>query len=490
MRLTKWFARSMRAMAGQLDPLDNRYYSGASGMFSSAAGQTVSEESAQGVATVWACVDLISKAFAMLPCAVKDEGTAEPVPGHPIARMLVRNPNPYQTAVKFRRMMMRRALLSGNAYAKIVRTPSGVQLWPIDPSRVTKTELLPSGDVRYTISNPTSSPTTAFRWEDILHIYGPTMDGLSGLSVIGYARQTIGANIAMERHGALLFSQGVRPSVLLTRPANASGRQMPESLRSGIQDSFNRANAGEAGAHRGIVLEDGMVPTMFAMSNEDAQFLESQRFGVGQIARWYGVPPHMVGDVERTTSWGSGIEQMSAQFVTYCLQPWAEEWEQALEMALLRDGEQLKFNLNVLLRGDALTRYQVYQIGRNIGTLSPNDVLRLEDMPMRDDPGGDKYQDTPNGASPNGDGAAQMPQDEDETAALEARTNAAGVLVRAGYVPEDAAKVVGLPPMRHLGFAPVTVQSAPSGRPSPSAPAAPPEEPDEDDPEDDTEDAA
>jgi len=403
-RVMGWAGRKL--MAG-LDPLNDRYYQPSGVLFSSAAGYPVSEESALKVSAVWRCVRLISEALAMLPVQVKRG--SEIVQDHPVSLLMKRRPNMYQTAATFKRTMQRRALLLGNGYAEIMR---GGMLVPIDNAHVLKTELLENFTVRYTIQQPLKAPRYLYRGRDMLHVMGCSTDGLTGLSVIGYMRQSVGANLAMEEHGAKVFSNGVRPSMFLTRPAQAGGKGMSEPLRAGIEASVNAANSGNTRAHRAIVLEDGMTATIAQFNNEDSQFLESRRFGVTDIARWFGVPSHMVNDTEKTTSWGSGIEQMSTEFVTYGLMPWAEEWEQALEMAFLDDDESVKFNFNGLLRGDSAARASFYQIMRNVGAMTANQVAEREDLPRRTDPGGDSYQDTPNGASPNAFGAPRAPQPE------------------------------------------------------------------------------
>lgn len=467
-RARSWMGRKM--LAG-LDPLDDRYYQGASSMiYPTAAGRNVSETEAQSIAAVWACVDLISKALAILPVTVMAETANGPAPqkGHWLSRALKRRPNPYQTALTYKRSQMRRVLLNGNAYARIKPALGGYEFWPIAPERVTKTELLADGRVRYEVQRQGAGPEYLYRGLDMFHIHGPSMDGLTGLSVVAHARQTFGLALAMERHGAKLFGQGVRIAGVLTRPARADGKGLKEEVRQALETSFGREFGGEGGVQRVPILEDGMDWKPAGMSNEDAQFLESRRFSVGEIARWFGVPPHMVFDVERTTSWGTGIEAMTTQFGVYGLQPWCEEWEQALEMAFLDDEEAVKFDMRVLLRGDAAARAAFYQILRNTGAFTPNDILRLEDYPLRTDPGGDSYQDTPTGASPNGTVGADMAEgptlestgDSEGADEILTRANAVGVLVRAGYKPEDVTSVAGLPAMSHLGLPPVTIQGA------------------------------
>ncbi|HET6498188.1 MAG TPA: phage portal protein, partial [Coriobacteriia bacterium] len=345
----------------------------------SATGVRVSADTAMRASAVWGCVRLISETVASLPLSIysrTEDGGRKEATQHPIYTLLHYRPNRLQTSTEFVQMLTASALLRGNGYAEIVPGPRGPvdQLLPLHPDRVTPEET--TSGIRYRVMRK-NGQTDYLLDEDLLHLRGITSDGLLGLSIIEYARETVGLALATESYGARLFSQNARPGGVLTHPS-----KLNQETADRIRASWQQAHAGLGNAHAVAVLEEGMKFEPVGMTNEDAQFLATREFQAEEIARWFGVPPHMIGLTSKSTSWGSGIEAQSINFLTYTLLPWLRRWEQTIARDLIvADGYYFaKFNVNGLLRGDSAARSSFYSLGRQWGYLSVNDIRGLEDL--------------------------------------------------------------------------------------------------------------
>ena len=221
---------------------------------------------------------------------------------------------------------------------------------------------------------------------DVLHIPGLGFDGLVGYSPIAMAKNAIGMAIACEEYGAKFFANGAAPGGVLEHPGTLKDPQR-------IRESWQSTYGGTSNAHRIAVLEEGMKYTPIGISPEQAQFLETRKFQINEIARIFRVPPHMVGDLEKSSF--SNIEQ-SLEFVKYTLDPWVIRWEQSIMRTLLSQEEKVqyfvKFNLEGLLRGDYQSRMNGYAIGRQNGWMSANDIRELENLDrIPAEEGGDLY---------------------------------------------------------------------------------------------------
>ena len=212
-------------------------------------------------------------------------------------------------------------------------------------------------------------------------------DGLVGYSPIAMAKNSIGMAIACEEYGARFFSNGAAPGGVLEHPGTVKEPQK-------IRDSWNKSFMGTPNSHRIAVLEEGMKYTPIGISPNEAQFLETRKFQINEIARIFRVPPHMVGDLEKSSF--SNIEQQSLEFVKYTLDPWVSRWEQSMVRSLLLPDEKkeyfVKFNVDGLLRGDYQSRMNGYATARQNGWMSANDIRELENLdriPKED--GGDLY---------------------------------------------------------------------------------------------------
>ena len=289
---------------------------------------------------------------------------------------------------------MTHLLLWGNAYAQIIRNGKGevIALYPLMPNRMvvdrdTKGRLY----YQYTTSTedaPTMKGVTVnLPPSDVLHIPGLGFDGLVGYSPIAMAKNAIGMAIACEEYGAKFFANGAAPGGVLEHPGTIKD---PQRVRESWQSTFG----GSGNSNKIAVLEEGMKYTPIGISPEQAQFLETRKFQVNEIARIFRVPPHMVGDLEKSSF--SNIEQQSLEFVKYTLDPWVIRWEQTIHRSLLLPDEKsqyfVKFNLEGLLRGDYQSRMNGYAIGRQNGWMSANDIRELENLDrIPAEEGGDLY---------------------------------------------------------------------------------------------------
>lgn len=371
-----------------------------------ASGAGVTPDSAMRVATVYACVRIISGAVATLPLHVKrrvDERTREDASDTPIWTVLRKRPNRWQTPSQFRRMLQAHLLLRGNAYAMIVRSRGMVQeLIPLHPDRV---EVSQADDLAldYIYTRPDGRRIRLSQAE-VFHLVGLTLDGVHGVSAISYARETIGLSLAMEDHGATTFRNGARVSGVLKHP-NKLGPEAVAHLKAGLEEF--RAGGEQEG--KNLILEEGMDYARIAMTAEDAQWIESRKFSRTDIAMFFGVPPHMIGDTEKSTSWGTGIEQQSIGFVAWTLEDHLTMWEEAINRDLIGAEDDLyaRFNRAALVKGDIKARWEAYVKGLQWGVYSPNEIRALEDQNPRD--GGDVFYPPPNTAGVPANGKAGSP---------------------------------------------------------------------------------
>ena len=362
------------------------------------SGKNVNERTAMRVTAVYSCVRILSEAIAGLPLHLYkqiDKGGKEKAIEHPLYKLLHDEPNPEMTSFVFRETLMSHLLLWGNAYAQIIRNGKGqvVALYPLMPNRMT-VDRDSNGRIYYTYSvnesdNPKLRKLGQIRMtkDEIFHIPALGFDGLVGYSPIAMAKNAIGMAMACEEYGAKFFANGASPSGVLEHPGNIKD---PDKLR----ESWNTLFQGSGNSHKIAVLEEGLKYQPIGISPNEAQFLETRKFQIDEIARIFRVPPHMVGDLDKSSF--SNIEQQSLEFVKYTLDPWVTRWEQAIHRSLLLESEKTdyfaKFNVDGLLRGDYQSRMNGYSVGIQNGFLSPNDIRSLENMDLiPDNLGGNLY---------------------------------------------------------------------------------------------------
>lgn len=361
------------------------------------SGKPVNEHTAMQMTAVYSCVRILAEAVAGLPLHLykyTESGGKEKAISHPLYFLLHDEPNPEMSSFVFRETLMTHLLLWGNAYAQIIRNGKGevIALYPLMPNRMS-VDRDSSGSLyysytRYSDEAPTmNGVTVTLRPSDVFHIPGLGFDGLVGYSPIAMAKNAIGMAIACEEYGAKFFANGAAPGGVLEHPGTIKDPQK-------VRDSWNAAYQGSSNSHRVAVLEEGMKYQPIGISPEQAQFLETRKFQINEIARIFRVPPHMVGDLEKSSF--SNIEQQSLEFVKYTLDPWVIRWEQAISRALLRQDEKklyfAKFNVDGLLRGDYVSRMNGYATARQNGWMSANDIRELENLDrIPPELGGDLY---------------------------------------------------------------------------------------------------
>lgn len=352
----------------------------------SAAGPMISPRNALTSTAVLACVRVLAESIASLPLILyrRVGDGKERADDLSLYEILHDQPNPELTSFEWRELMMAHALLWGNAYAEKEFNRGGevIGLWPLNPAQTEPVR--DNGELRYlTRVDDVDYNLPAWR---VHHLRGLSGDGVHGYSMIRLAMNAIGMGLAMEEFGGRFFSNGARPGLILKHPGVIS----PEA-HARLKNSWSADHEGLSNAHRVRIIEEGMDVETIGVPPEEAQFLESRKFQLQEIARIYRVPPHMLADLDRATF--SNIEQQGIDFVTHSLRPWLVRSEQALRRDLLRPDERrllkIEYLVDGLMRGDIASRYQAYSIGRQNGWLSANDIRGLENLnPI---PGGDVY---------------------------------------------------------------------------------------------------
>lgn len=380
-------------------PVDKAADAGYSFLFGrTTSGKPVNERTAMQTTAVYACVRILAEAVASLPLHVyeyQDDGGKKLVHDHPLYYLLHDEPNPEMTSFVFRETLMSHLLIWGNAYAQIIRDGAGrvLGLYPLLPDKM-DVQRDDKGNIYYVYSrNSDENPmfkeygNIRLKAEDVLHIPGLGFDGLIGYSPIAMAKNAVGMTLACEEYGASFFANGANPGGVLEHPG-----VLKDPLK--VRESWNSVYRGVNNAHKIAVLEEGMKYQQIGIPPEEAQFLETRKFQINEIARLYRIPPHMVGDLDKSSF--SNIEQQSLEFVKYTLDPWVIRWEQSLQRSLFLPGEKgkyfIKLNVDGLLRGDYQSRMNGYAVGRQNGWFSANDIREMENMnPIPDEEGGNLY---------------------------------------------------------------------------------------------------
>jgi len=339
------------------------------------AGIRVDHDNALTLSAVFRAVRAIAEPLALLQWGVyRDAANGKIAVNDDIKYLLHRRPNPEMSAFTFRETLIAWALTWGNGYAEIEFDLGlrPVALWPISPDRVEVRR--ENGLIVYDISNG-KGKTDTLPASKIFHLHGLGFDGLTGYSVISLAARSIGLGMAAEEFGAAFFGNGAVMSGSLTHPGKLS-----DDAFNRLQTDFNNKYSSAKNAHKPIILEEGMKWESIGLPPGDAQFLETRKFNITDIARWYGVPPHKLYELDRATF--GNIEHQSIEFVIDTIMPWAVRLEQEADAKVLRGnrGRYTKINLNALMRGDNQSRVAFYQGMRNMGVFSANDICALEDM--------------------------------------------------------------------------------------------------------------
>lgn len=355
------------------------------------AGVSVNEGKALTISAVWRAVRVITSA-ANLPLEAYKVWTLEPV-AHPIVRSM----NPTLTNFEVKETIFASLALWGNAYCYKQRSPAGkiIALVPIDPGRVKVHKvdfdketraLMPSGKL-FEVTHPTKSISEVFDETEILHIPGLSYNGIVGISPIGCAAQSLGVSIAAEEYGARFYGSGSLMSGVLTTDQSID-QAAADALKKRWQDKV----AGVGRSHEVVVLDKGAKFQQISIPPADAQFLESRRFQIEEVARWFDLPPHLLFQTDKSTTWGSGLEQQTQGAITFGLQSYLTRVEERFSKEVITDPEvETKFNLDGLLRGDSAARSSYYASGYQNGWLSIDEIRRKENLPPLPDGSGADY---------------------------------------------------------------------------------------------------
>jgi HK97 family phage portal protein len=374
-----------------------------------ASGVRVTPETAMKAPTVFAIVNTLSRSVASLPVYIlKDES----VPGkrkqtrqpqHPVAKLL-RKPNKIQTPYDYWSLVMTRLVLYGEFFARKLQSANGriVQLVPIAPTDV-EIEQTIGGQLQFRIQLPNGESETATQSQ--MHwITKLSLDGLRGITPVTTCKESIALEIAAEEFGATVFGSGAVPNLLIKHPSHFKDQEAADRFK----ESWNSAYRKKRGT---AVLEDGMSIEAVQMNNEESQFLETRKLQRSVIAGAFGVPPHMIGDLERATF--SNIEQMSLDFVINTLTPYLDCIEHAISRDLLSEQDRqskifARFDTTEMLRGDMKSRADAMKILREWGVITANEWRAFESLDAREDEGGDDF------LTPLNFGSSDDDDDEDE----------------------------------------------------------------------------
>ncbi|MFS7385028.1 phage portal protein [Rahnella inusitata] len=380
-RMASWF------VGGRLVNPDQGSQTGPVSAHGHLGDSSITDERALQISTVWACVRLISSVTSCLPLDVfetKNDNRQKVDLDNPLARLLRYSPNQYMTAQEFRECMTMQLAFYGNAYALVERNGAGDVISLLPLNSVNMDVRLEGKRIVYRYKR--DSEYANFTQKDIFHLKGFGFNGLVGMSPIAFATKTAGVAVAMEDQQREFYANGAKsPKILST-----GDKVLTKEQRDQLQENFKEIAGGPV-KKRLWILEAGFTAQDIGVSPQDAETMASRKFQVSEIARFFGVPPHLVGDVEKSTSWGTGIEQQNLGFLQYTLEPYLTRWEQSIWRWLVKPSDisriHAEHNLDGLLRGDSASRATFMTTLVNSGQRTVNEMRRLDNLPPL--PGGD-----------------------------------------------------------------------------------------------------
>ncbi|MFC4333871.1 phage portal protein [Salininema proteolyticum] len=408
-----------------------------------AAGVRVDEDTANYYSPFFAGVNVIANDVASLPLPLyrRMNRGKERADDHPLYEILHDQPNPLMSSLTFRRTLQGHALTWGNGYAHVVNNGAGqvVELWPLHPGRIWPEKIARGNgtiDLWWRYSDPENGIQTRLAPDEVLHIAGLGADGIQGYSIVELARNAIGLGLATETYGAKFFGNGSRPGGVLRKKEG----KLSDEARKRLKVDWENLHQGLDAAQRVAILEEGLEWQSIGIPNNDAQFLETRKMQVTELARWLRLPPHKIGDLERATF--SNIESQQIDYVTSALMAWLVTWEQSVKRTLLtpterRSGLFAEHIVDSLLRGDTQARFAAYATARQWGWMSANDVRERENMNAV--PDGDIYL-TPLNMVPAGEATATSGQQSKPTLAaarlVAGRSHAARERIAEAFKPK------------------------------------------------------
>lgn len=380
-RMASWF------VGGRLVNPDQGSQTGPVSAHGHLGDSSITDERALQISTVWACVRLISSVTSCLPLDVfetQNDNRKKVDLNNPLARLLRYSPNQYMTAQEFRECMTMQLAFYGNAYALVERNGAGDVISLLPLNSVNMDVRLEGKRIVYRYKR--DSEYANFTQKDIFHLKGFGFNGLVGMSPIAFATKTAGVAVAMEDQQREFYANGAKsPKILST-----GDKVLTKEQRDQLQENFKEIAGGPV-KKRLWILEAGFTAQDIGVSPQDAETMASRKFQVSEIARFFGVPPHLVGDVEKSTSWGTGIEQQNLGFLQYTLEPYLTRWEQSIWRWLVKPSDisriHAEHNLDGLLRGDSASRATFMTTLVNSGQRTVNEMRRLDNLPPL--PGGD-----------------------------------------------------------------------------------------------------
>ena len=374
----------------------DKWLTDSQGVESSWSGVEITSEGALASSTVTACTRLLSESVASLPLHLyrRTANGKERATDHPLYKILHDKPNKYQTSYNWRAHMMTSVLLTGNSYSVVESDLQGriIALWPLDSSRVTiKAE---GGELFY--ETRIGGEPRRYGYGEVLHVRGPSMDGIVGLSIIKLAKQGIGLDLAMAQHGSSYFKNNATPQAYIAAP-NSLGEPAKFQLLDYMAQRFGGAkNAGKLG-----ILDGGMEIKTVTFSPEDSQFLQSRQFSVAEICRYFKLSPHLVGDPSRTAYNSSELEYNA--YLVHSLSPWLVNIQSEINCTLLGDDAEYlaEFDPNGMARGSQVERYAAYEkgLGGPNPWLTVADVRAAENLPFLEGTDRLPQKETPNVAA-------------------------------------------------------------------------------------------
>lgn len=348
------------------------------------AGESVSDHKALMLSAVWRCVNIIASDIKVLPWGVYEKQADKRIRrrDHPVDKLLSVSPNPETDAASFRASLQMHQEMKGNGYAEIERDFLGAPkyLWILPPD-TTQPKRTASGELYYEVRHQ-NGKTSIIRKENILHVKNITFDGVNGLSVLEYAKETLGGGLAMEKTGNSFFRNGFRPSGVLEHP----GKLGDKALKN-LRQTLHQVYGGSGNTGKPFVAEEGMKWHQLSISPEQSQFLESRQFSVEEISRWFGVKAYKLGLQGRETH--SNIFQNAKEHLEGCILPRCIAWEMEAKRKLFGDEEReslyTKFDFNAMLRADPKERSEYYRNMSSIGVYSIDEIRAKEDEnPLED----------------------------------------------------------------------------------------------------------
>lgn len=357
--------------------------------YTSSSGAVVTEKTAMAVPVVMTCVALISRTVMTLPVDMYErmpDGTKREAPEHPLTRLFDK-PNTWQDWPMFVQMMQTHLLLRGNAYAWVNWTANpNLQ----DPTRLQATEIIPMHPDRITVDIVEQGMGLTLKYtlrlrngqalslpaDEVMHLRGLSTDGVMGRSPIDDLREAIGGAISRQEYAGTFWARGATPSIALTHPGTLS-----PTAKAGLEQSFEQTYGGNTG-RRVAVLEESVKIETLSVDAEKSQFLETNKLSRSELAGAFFVPPHMIGDTEKSTSWGTGIAEQKLGYLTFSIQPWLTVWEAGIKRCLITNERRFyaKFKVEGFLRSDPKARAAFYKEMWSIGAFTINQILALEDL--------------------------------------------------------------------------------------------------------------